>query len=87
MPSEVKIGQVWRRKAPALGRLLPGAHRISGRHLMSEVVEAFIREYGHRPENRREQDLYGAFRFGYEAGQKSGAREERDRIKKVIGDD
>lgn len=50
----------------------------------SEVAEAYIREYGHAPTSDRERDLYGAFRFGFQAGQKSGAREERQRIESAL---
>ncbi len=43
---------------------------------MSPAAQGFVAEYGHLPQTRREQDLYGAYRFGFDAGQMHGHREK-----------
>lgn len=41
---------------------------------VTECAQAYLAEYGQMPRSRDEQDRYSAFRFGFEAGRKSGLR-------------
>lgn len=47
---------------------------------ISECAMAYLEEYGAMPNLRAEQDRYSSFKFGFEAGQRSGIRMERRRI-------
>jgi hypothetical protein len=47
---------------------------------MWSVAAAYVAEYGAKPSNREEQDRFSAFRFGYEAGVRAGAKATAERI-------
>ena len=47
---------------------------------MSDVAKAYLNEYGSMPKSRAEQELYTAFRFGYEIGHRDGMHQERSEI-------
>jgi hypothetical protein len=57
---------------------------VSAETPVSSVVAAYIAEYGAKPSNREEQDRFSAFRFGYEAGVRAGAKATAERIVQKI---